>query len=135
MCPVRAAAVAAAAASPSHLSFSARPVRPSHPQNGRHRPRRFLCRRRVRVAEKNKRKPSGGGWDEKKEKVLAKVTMTTIFESNATSSPGRYVLEEAAERGTPPPPEVVYNGTGHYIDGEIEGKVIVKNTRVSTKKK
>lgn len=57
-------------------------------------------------------------------------TMTTIFDFNVTSSsPGRYVLEEEEEQevtvseAPPPPlPDVIYNGTGYYIDGEIEGK-------------
>lgn len=56
--------------------------------------------------------------------------MTTIFDFNVTSSsPGRYVLEEEEEQevtvseAPPPPlPDVIYNGTGYYIDGEIEGK-------------
>lgn len=55
--------------------------------------------------------------------------MTTIFEeNNATSTPGKYILEEEVEGETPPPLDVVvYNGTGHYIDGEIEGKIKKKN--------
>lgn len=57
-------------------------------------------------------------------------TMTTILDSNATTTPGRYVLEEdevaaTVESEAPPPlPDVVFNGTGYYIDGEIEGQYL-----------
>lgn len=58
--------------------------------------------------------------------LVTTMTMTTIFDNNnvTSSSPGRYVLEEEEVSEAPPPPlpDVVYNGTGYYIDGETEGK-------------
>lgn len=67
---------------------------------------------------------------------------TTFLDSNATTTPGRYVLQDeevvaaTVESEAPPPlPDVVYNGTGYYIDGEIEGeqaKIKLKTTNNTT---
>lgn len=72
-----------------------------------------------------------GWWNNQLTTSIMNATIATDENGdvNVTSvAPGRYVLEQevvvstiGGGEATPPLPDVIYNGTGYYIDGEIEG--------------